>query len=49
MRVWRFIYGSHLLGRDLTAPDDSRAEREFASFADFFQIDPDLCENAETA
>ena len=42
MRVWRFTGGSHLAGRDLTAPDDARAERAFASFADFFQIDPDL-------
>lgn len=40
MRVWRFTGGSHLAGRALNAPDDARAERQFASFADFFQIDP---------
>lgn len=38
MEVWRFTGGSHLAGRDLTAPDDARASRAFASFADFAQI-----------
>ena len=48
MRVWRFTGGSHLAGRDLVAPDDARAERQFASFADFFQIDPDVSEKVAT-
>jgi len=46
MRVWRFVGGSHLAGRALTEPDNARAERQFASFADFFQIDPDVTEKA---
>jgi len=48
MRVWRFTGGSHLAGRDLVAPDDARAECRFASFADFFQIDPDVSEKVAT-
>lgn len=40
MEVWRFTGGSHLAGRDLTAPPDARAAREFASFAEFAQIAP---------
>lgn len=32
MRVWRFTGGTHLAGRDLTAPRDARADRDFASF-----------------
>lgn len=46
MRVWRFTGGSHLAGRDLTEPADARAERQFASFADFFQIDPEITRKA---
>ncbi|HMO06605.1 MAG TPA: HAD family hydrolase [Paracoccaceae bacterium] len=42
MRVWRFTGGSHLAGRDLTEPDDARADARFASFADFFTLAPDL-------
>ncbi|NUB45758.1 HAD-IA family hydrolase [Fertoebacter nigrum] len=49
MQVWRFTGGSHLAGRDLTAPPDARAHREFASFADFFQIDPLLRPTTEQA
>lgn len=37
MPVWRFTGGTHLSGRDLTAPDDARADRHFASFADFWE------------
>lgn len=40
MEVWRFTGGSHLHGMQVTVPDDARAVREFASFSDFFQIDP---------
>ncbi|MDP2740825.1 MAG: HAD family hydrolase [Pseudorhodobacter sp.] len=46
MRVWRFTGGSHLAGRNLTAPVDARAERQFASFAEFFLIDPEICQKA---
>jgi HAD superfamily hydrolase (TIGR01509 family) len=42
MRVWRFIGGSHLAGRDGPEPDDARPDARFASFAEFFQIAPDL-------
>lgn len=35
MRVWRFTGGTHLLGRDLTAPDDARAHRDIADFSPF--------------
>ncbi len=40
MEVWRFTGGSHLAGQVLDTPDDARPHRQFASFADFFQIDP---------
>ncbi|KFE34909.1 HAD family hydrolase [Thioclava atlantica] len=42
MKVWRFTGGSHLAGRDLTAPEEARPDHEFASFADFFHSVPDL-------
>lgn len=42
MPVWRFTGGSHLLGPLPEVPVAERADREFASFADFFQIAPAL-------
>jgi HAD superfamily hydrolase (TIGR01509 family) len=42
MTVWRFTGGSHLQGRAVEEPPDARPHRRFASFAEFFQIDPDL-------
>ncbi len=42
MQVWRFTGGSHLAGRTLDEPDDARPHHSFASFADFFTIDPDV-------
>jgi HAD superfamily hydrolase (TIGR01509 family) len=42
MRVWRFTGGSHLAGRDLDEPPDAQPDLRFASFADFFQIEPSL-------
>lgn len=42
MTVWRFTGGSHLAGRDLAEPDDAPSHRQFASFAEFFQIAPAL-------
>jgi len=42
MTCWRFVGGSHLQGRDLIEPEGARPHRRFASFADFFQIDPAL-------
>lgn len=46
MPVWRFTGGSHLKDRVLDEPDDARADRRFASFAEFFQIDPALQDKA---
>lgn len=46
MPVWRFTGGSHLKDRVLDEPEDARAHRRFASFADFFQIDPALRDTA---
>lgn len=42
MEVWRFTGGSHMAGLDLTDPDATGADLHFASFAEFFQIAPDL-------
>ncbi len=42
MPVWRFTGGSHLGGNPETEPDDALPDLRFASFADFFQIDPTL-------
>jgi HAD superfamily hydrolase (TIGR01509 family) len=42
MAVWRFTGGSHLAGIALETPIDARADREFASFDEFFHIAPDL-------
>ena len=39
MTVWRFTGGSHMAGRAIETPDDARAHREFANFADFFMSD----------
>ncbi len=46
MPVWRFTGGSHLKDRVLDEPDDARADRRFASFVEFFQIDPALQDKA---
>ena len=45
MTVWRFTGGSHLKGRVLATPEDARPDLQFASFADFFQIAPELRAN----
>lgn len=42
MEVWRFIGGSHMGHDTPDEPEDARPRRRFASFADFFQIAPDL-------
>lgn len=42
MQVWRFVGGSHLQDADPDAPADCRAHLQFASFADFFDLDPTL-------
>ncbi len=42
MPVWRFTGGSHLKGRALDEPPEARPTGHFASFADFFAIDPSL-------
>lgn len=42
MTVWRFTGGSHLKNRALDEPEDARPHNRFASFADFYDIAPDL-------
>ena len=42
MPVWRFVGGSHLHGRDLLEPKGARADRQFDSFAGFYDLDPAL-------
>lgn len=42
MIAWRFTGGSHLAGRVLDEPPDAAPQARFASFAEFFQIAPDL-------
>ena len=42
MVVWRFTGGSHLAGHGLDAPEDARADLNFASFAGFFDLSPAL-------
>lgn len=42
MQVWHFTGGSHLRGRTFEVPEEARPDRTFASFADFFQIAPEL-------
>lgn len=42
MNVWRFIGGSHMQPAPPEEPDDARPHHRFASFDEFFQIDPDL-------
>ncbi len=42
MTVWRFVGGSHLGPGAAEEPPDARPHHRLASFADFFQIAPDL-------
>lgn len=42
MQVWRFLGGSHLGPATEAEPDDARPHMRFASFAEFFQIAPEL-------
>lgn len=42
MTVWRFVGGSHLGPETPAEPEDARPHRRLVSFADFFQIAPDL-------
>ncbi len=42
MPVWRFVGGSHLVGRAFSEPDDAMPDLRFASFAEFYDLDPDL-------
>ena len=42
MAAWRFTGGSHLAGRDLAEPADAAPHARFASFAQFYDIAPDL-------
>jgi HAD superfamily hydrolase (TIGR01509 family) len=49
MQVWRFTGGCHLAGLDLTEPDDARAHRSIASFAELRQLAPHLVRGAVQA
>lgn len=40
MPVWRFVGGSHLAGRLEVEPADAKPDLRFASFAEFYAIDP---------
>lgn len=42
MTVWRFVGGSHLGPQTPEEPEGARPHRRLASFAEFFQIAPDL-------
>ena len=42
MTVWRFVGGSHLGPQTPEEPEDARPHRRLVSFADFFQIAPNL-------
>ena len=42
MTVWRFVGGSHLGPETPEEPEDARPHRRLVSFAEFFQIAPDL-------
>lgn len=42
MQVWRFIGGSHMRPDPPEEPEDARPHQRFASFAEFFQIAPEL-------
>lgn len=42
MVVWRFTGGSHLKGREFDEPEDARPHLRFASFAEFYDIAPEL-------
>lgn len=42
MPVWRFVGGTHMGPETPPEPEDARPDLRFASFADFFQIAPQL-------
>ncbi len=46
MTVWRFIGGSHFQGAPQPEPEGAAPQARFASFADFWQIAPDLMEKS---
>ncbi|MCX7645773.1 MAG: HAD family hydrolase [Rhodobacteraceae bacterium] len=47
MRVWRFTGGSHLAGRDRSAPEGAEADLEFDSLMDILRIAPELASGAD--
>lgn len=49
MTVWRFTGGSHLQDRTLLEPADAQSHRQFASFANFFQMAPELAAPVRTS
>ena len=46
MEVWRFTGGSHLLGLDLTPPEDAMPHASFARFSEIFTLRPGLRRSA---
>ena len=42
MEVWQFTGGSHMTGLDLAEDDSARPDQRFASFAEFFQMAPEV-------
>lgn len=42
MEVWRFVGGSHLSGLAREKPPDAPWHSQFASFKDFFHVEPSL-------
>lgn len=42
MTVWRFVGGSHLGAKASPEPEDARPHRRLVSFADLFEMAPDL-------
>jgi HAD superfamily hydrolase (TIGR01509 family) len=49
MTVWRFVGGSHLGACAPQEPEDARPHRRLVSFADFFEVAPNLKEVRYTA
>lgn len=44
-QVWRFVGGSHLIGLDLTPPDDAIPHETFADFATMRAAHPEIFDN----
>ncbi|PZQ95976.1 MAG: hydrolase [Cereibacter sphaeroides] len=49
MEVWRFTGGSHLVGLDLTPPDDAIPHASLSRMADFYILRPQLRDASQPA